>query len=78
VRYRVRVKRGKLAEQYAIPSPWKKPLLMLEPGAVARLSEGDPQREWYGQLVEDVHWTQKGIVQYGLAFPLEVRFESWV
>lgn len=76
VTYRTRVKRGKLAEQYALPSPWKKPLLLLEPGAVARLGEGETVREWYGQLVEDMHWTQPGIVQYGLAFPLGVRFVS--
>lgn len=73
VTYRTRVKRGKLAEQYALPSPWKKPLLMLEPGAVARLAAGEPLREWYGGLVEDMHWTKEGIVQYGFAFPVGVN-----
>jgi CRISPR-associated protein Csm4 len=73
VTYRTRVKRGKLAEALAIPSPWKKPLLMLAPGAVARLDDGDGVCEWYGELVEDVHWTEEGIVQYGYAFPLPVR-----
>ncbi len=78
VSYKTRVKRGKLAEQYAIPGPWKKPLLMLEPGAVARLLEGEPGREWYGQLVEDMHWTHEGIVQYGYAFPLPVYLSEEV
>ncbi len=76
VSYKTRVKRGKLAEQYAIPGlehgPWKKPLLMLAPGALARLPAGEAVREWYGQLVEDMHWTRKGIVQYGYGFPLGV------
>ncbi len=76
VNYRTRIKRGKLAEALALPSPWKKPLLMLEPGAVARLPASEPVREWYGRLVEDMHWTQPGIVQYGYAFPLPVHIEE--
>ena len=75
VTYRTRVKRGKLAEALALPSPWKKPLLMLEPGAVARLKDGVPVREWYGGLVRDVHWTEESIVQYGYAFPLGVTIQ---
>lgn len=73
VTYRTRIKRGKLAELFALPSPWKKPLIMLAPGAVARMPAGEPVREWYGSLVEDVHWTREGIVQCGYAFPLPVR-----
>jgi len=76
VTYRTRIKRGKLAEARAIPSPWKKPLLMLEPGAMARLEEGGDVREWYGRLVEDVHWTEHDVVQYGYAFPLPVQVEE--
>ncbi len=73
VTYHTRVKRGKLGEALTIPSPWKKPLLMLEPGAVAHLDDGEDVREWYGRLVEDVHWTHDEIVQYGYAFPMPVR-----
>jgi len=76
VTYTTRVKRGKLAETLALPSPWKKPLLMLEPGAVACLSVGESLREWYGGLIEDVHWTETGVVQYGYAFPLGIRVLS--
>jgi len=76
VTYRTRVKRGKLAEALALPSPWKKPLLMLEPGAVARLKNGESIGEWYGGLVEKMHWTEEGIVQYGYAFPLPVHVEE--
>jgi CRISPR-associated protein Csm4 len=77
VTYRTRIKRGKLGEALAIPSPWKKPLLMLKPGAVARLDKEDGEvHKWYGRLVEDVHWTEKGIVQYGYAFPLPVHIEK--
>jgi len=78
VTYRTRVKRGKLAEALALPSPWKKPLLMLEPGAVARLKNGEGVGEWYGGLVKEMHWTEKGIVQYGYAFPLPVHVEEGV
>ena len=73
VTYRTRVKRGKLAETLAIPRPFKKPLLMLEPGAVARLEPGANPREWYGDLIEDMHWVEDGIVQHGYAFPLPVH-----
>ncbi len=73
VTYKTRVKRGKLGEQGALPSPWKKPLLMLEPGAVARLPAGEALRDWYGQVVSDIHWTEKEVVQYGLAFPVGVN-----
>ena len=87
VTYRTRVKRGKLAEVLALPSPWKKPLLMLEPGAMARLPAGKSVREWYGGLVGDMHWpgkdvpdgerdVMKDIVQYGYAFPLPVHIEE--
>lgn len=71
--YKTRVKRGKLAEQYALPSPWKKPLLMLEPGAIARLPEGEMLKDWYGRLITDVHWSQENIVQFGLALPLGIK-----
>jgi len=76
VTYRTRIKRGKLAEALALPGPWKKPLLMLKPGAVARLPDGQNVQEWYGGLVEEMHWTQKGIVQYGYAFPLPIHTEG--
>jgi hypothetical protein len=48
---------------------------MIEPGAVARLRDGETVREWYGRLVEQMHWTQENIVQYGYAFPLPVRIK---
>jgi len=73
VTYRTRVKRGKLAEALALPSPWKKPLLMLEPGAVARLRGEQSVREWYGGLVEGVHWVEDSTVQCGYAFPIGVN-----
>ena len=76
VTYRTRVKRGKLAETLALRNPWKKPLLMLEPGAVARLPEGEAPSEWYGGLVEEMHWAYEGIVQYGYAYPLPVHVKG--
>ena len=87
VTYRTRVKRGKLAEALAVPSPWKKPLLMLEPGAVARLDPGKTVDEWYGRMVGEMHWVGESVpdaqrqavnnvVQYGYAFPLPVNVEE--
>ncbi len=88
VTYRTRVKRGKLAETLALPSPWKKPLLMLKPGAVARLPKGEKTvREWYGRMAQDMHWVGKSVpdqqreavqnvVQYGYAFPLPVHLSK--
>ena len=87
VTYRTRIKRGKLAEALAIPSPWKKPLLMLEPGALAKLEDGETVHEWYGRMVGDMHWVGdsvpeaqrqavKNVVQYGYAFPLPVHVEE--
>lgn len=73
VTYQTRVKRGKLAEALARPNPWKKPLLMLKPGSVAHLATGESMREWYGGLVENVHWTREDIVQYGYALPVGVN-----
>lgn len=70
--YRTRIKRGKLGEGYALPKPWKKPLIMLAPGSVFRTDEADVA-DYYGQLVEEMHWTIEGIVQYAYAFPLPVR-----
>jgi CRISPR-associated protein Csm4 len=87
VTYRTRIKRGKLGEALAVPSPWKKPLLMLEPGAMACLHRGDAVTDWYGRLVENVHWAGEtvpemqrtaveNVVQLGYAFPLPVRVQE--
>lgn len=76
VSYRPRIKRGKLGEQFALPTPWKKPLLMLEPGAVAQLPVGDKLKPYYGQLVENMHETKAGIVQYAYALPLPVHIQA--
>jgi CRISPR-associated protein Csm4 len=70
--YRTRIKRGKLGEGYALPKPWKKPLIMLAPGSIFR-THGADVADYYGQLVEGIHWTIEGIVQYAYAFPLPVR-----
>jgi len=70
--YRTRIKRGKLGEGYALPKPWKKPLTMLAPGSIFR-TDGAEVADYYGQLVEGIHWTIEGIVQYAYAFPLPVR-----
>jgi len=67
--YAVHVKRGKIGGTYVLyHSPWKKPILMIQAGAVLR---GSPAKI-YGQLVPRVHYTLPQVVQYGYAFPLGV------
>lgn len=71
--YQIHVKRGKLGEEYVLNnSPWKKPILMIRAGAVF---EGDPEIP-HGRLVRNVHNKLSGVVQYGYAYPLGVKFDA--
>jgi len=70
--YRVFVKYGKLGEEYALAgNPFKRPLIMIEPGAVFR---SDNPRQWYGRLVEGVAPAYPEVVQSGFAFAVPARF----
>jgi CRISPR-associated protein Csm4 len=66
------VKYGRLGEEFASSEqPFKRPLIMLQAGAV--LLDPAP-RPYYGRLVREVSFLDPGIVQYGyaLAVPLAV------
>lgn len=67
--YRVNVAYGKLGlERAAEGNPFKRPILMLEPGAVFW---GDmPTEMWCGRLVEDVHSYYRDVVQCGISIAL--------
>lgn len=79
------LKYGKLGEHYASSkinkpdrnnrmiglNPFKKPLYMFKAGSTFSI-DGKPLAEYYGRIVENVHWDTE-IIHYGLAFPLGVR-----
>ncbi len=71
--WKVRVKYGKLGDEKTFcGNPFKKPLIMLQPGAVFRTENPKP---WYGRLVEHIAFTDPDVVQYGFGFavPLVCR-----
>jgi CRISPR-associated protein Csm4 len=69
--YKMTIKYGKLGEEKTYcGQPFKKPLIMLKPGAVFRTSQVKP---FYGRLVENVAYADSSVVQYGFAFPVPVR-----
>ncbi len=69
--WRVNVKYGKLGGEFALPNPFKHPLIMLMPGSwFATLT---PDKAWYGRLVPDIVHDRPDIVQYGYAFALPMK-----
>lgn len=68
--YKTMIKYGKLGEEKTFcGNPFKKPLIMLKPGAVFRAAAVKP---WYGRLVEDIAYADTDVVQYGFAFAVPV------
>ena len=68
--YKIMIKYGKLGEEKTYcGQPFKKPLIMLRPGAVFRTS---PVKPYYGRLVEDVAYSDSSVVQYGFAFSVPI------
>jgi CRISPR-associated protein Csm4 len=67
----VRVKRGKIGENWAeFGSFLKKPLFIFEPGSI--FESPDPAREYFGRMIRDVH-PNPAIRHYACALPLFVR-----
>jgi len=75
-RYRLRVKKGKLGEEWVQPNPFKRPLLQMEPGAVFKV-HGEI-KEFYGRVVKNLAPGKPEVVQncYALAVPCAVRENS--
>lgn len=70
-RWRLRVKYGRLGEDFAFGgNPFKKPMVMLEPGAVFYDA---PVKEYYGRMVEDVSAVHPEVVHYGYALPVPAK-----
>jgi len=68
--YRVRVKYGKLGEEKTYcGNPFKKPLVMLKPGAVFPC-QSPPL--WCGRLVENIAYADSAVVQFGFGFTVPV------
>lgn len=68
--YKVMVKYGKLGEEKTYcGQPFKKPHILLKPGAVFRCAQMKP---YYGRLIEDITYADPSVVQYGFAFPVQI------
>ncbi len=68
--YKVMVKYGKLGEERSVGgNPFKKPLLMIRPGAVFTT---DNFRPYYGRMVENITYFNSEVVQYCFAFAVPV------
>ncbi len=68
--YKTIVKYGKLGEEKALcGNPFKKPLLMLRPGAIFT---AEVMKPFYGRMIERIAYADKDVVQYGYAFPVPV------
>lgn len=75
-RWRLRVKYGRLGEDFAFGgNPFKKPLVMLEPGAVF---SDTPVKEFYGRMVRDVSTVHPEVVHYGYALTVPVKIPGEV
>lgn len=71
--YQLITKWGKLGGDYAKSEiPFKKPLIMFSAGSVFF---DTPIREYYGRLIEGIHYNLK-IKHYGFVFPIGVRVDE--
>lgn len=64
------VKYGRLAEEFALPNPFKQPLIMLEAGATFYDS---PVRPYYGGLVRGLSAAVPQAVHYAFALPVAMK-----
>lgn len=72
--YKVRIKFGRLGEHFALAlNPFKRPLTMLEPGAVFRTPDGLPPKPFYGRIVPNVAPQRPEVVQCGYAIAVPLR-----
>lgn len=72
--WKVRVKYGKLGEEFASGgNPFKKPIVMLTAGSVFL---DDSPRAFYGTLVPKVTLINPEIVQYGFALPIPIKIPT--
>ena len=71
--YKTTVKYGKMGgERVSSTNPFKKPLLMLCPGAVFKT--GGQLEYYYGRMIKNVSYTISDVVQYAYSFPLPCKY----
>ena len=70
--YGLRTKFGKLGGIWAKekPTPFKKPVVMMTPGSVFM---GVNENEFYGELLKDIHYTEKSVVEHAYLFPIRIK-----
>jgi len=71
--YKTEIKYGKLGEERTFcGNPFKKPFIMIRPGAVFKTPSIRP---WYGRLIEGIAYAdhQKDVVQYAFAFAVPAK-----
>jgi CRISPR-associated protein Csm4 len=80
--YKLITKYGKLGGHFANssiipdsnPTPFKYPLIMLEPGSVFKIEN---KKTYYGRIVQDIHFANNiNIVHYGIAYPMPLKIEG--
>lgn len=71
--YKLRVKFGKLAEEYALEHPFKKPIAYLDLGSICALA--DPNK-LAGSMVENVSEEYPEVVQYGYGMLMNISMGS--
>lgn len=72
--WKTKVKYGKLGGEWAATAnPFKKPIIMLEPGSWFYTNT---PKEWYGRLVSGISPAHPKVVQYGLAFAVPMRVSN--
>lgn len=64
------VKYGRLGEEFALPNPFKQPLIMLEAGSTFY---DRPVKEYYGGFVRGLSASVPQAVQYAFAFPVPMK-----
>lgn len=75
------VKRGKLGGMYAPgmgaqANVWKFPIVMFTPGSVFKTA-GKQVKDYYGRLIEDIHYIHDSAVQFAYAFPLKIKQKNY-
>lgn len=66
--YHINIKHGKLGANIETENPFKRPIIMLEPGAVFWTAE--MIKPWYGRVAQHIHAQYPDAVQNGMAIAL--------
>ncbi|MDY6827146.1 MAG: hypothetical protein SVV67_08255 [Bacillota bacterium] len=74
--YRAFIKYGKLGNEYAASkNPFKKPVLMFQPGSVFR--DGNVNKKIYGRTFSGISLEKPEVVQFGCALAISASIENF-